>query len=159
MSKAAQSRARLIDQRARRRATQVLIERHDEEFRGLYEQYRAEAETEMEALEIVAREQSDGHTPAHPPRLLPGRRKPRETVLDRLDVARCPDCIAYHDRGHACPRCGMTADVVSKLSEIHRLAAAGTRDDVIAVHLRIPPDIVRRVLNRAPALPAEGIAP
>lgn len=143
-------RTALIDQRARRRATQVLIERHEHEFRVLYELYREDAEAEMAVLEAKAAEGERSHTPAHPPRLMPGRRQPGQTVLDRLDVARCPECVNYHDSGHDCPRCGMTVDVVSKLSEIHRLSKAGTKDEMIAVALRVPPDVVRRALDRTP---------
>jgi hypothetical protein len=29
-----------------------------------------------------------------------------ETVVDRIDVARCGSCARHHDRGHECAVCG-----------------------------------------------------
>jgi hypothetical protein len=114
MGRAAQTLARLIDQRARRRATSELIARHPDEWASLYARQRSFAEEEARQLAAAAAEQHsslddlekvlDG--PVDPPRLMSGRRLPEQTVIDRIDVARCPSCIAHHDRGHRCRACG-----------------------------------------------------
>lgn len=107
MGYAKPTQARLIDQRARRRATQDLIEKYRDEFDALYWQHRNQATEEADAIARKAAE--DEHLAEHgdePARLKTGARKPGETPLDRLDVARCRFCIGYHDRGHACRSCG-----------------------------------------------------
>ena len=109
MGYAKPTQARLIDQRARRRATQDLIEAHREEFDRLYWQHRHAASDEADALAAKAAEAPRPDHEPHadePPRLMPGARKPGETPMDRLDVARCPHCIRHHDRGHVCKSCG-----------------------------------------------------
>lgn len=52
MGRARQTAARLIDQRARRRATQALIDLHRDEFRDLYEWHRRNATDEAQTLAV-----------------------------------------------------------------------------------------------------------
>ena len=120
MGRAAQTLARLIDQRARRRATSELIARHQDEWDSLYARQRTFAEEEARQLEeaAAAKHSSLGDLekvlddkPAEPPRLMPGRRLPQQTALDRIDVARCPSCVAHHDRGHRCRACGQAPQI------------------------------------------------
>jgi hypothetical protein len=96
--------ARLIDQRARRRATQTLIQVHRDEFQRLYNLHRAEAEQEAEHLATAP--DAIEHYRSEPVRLMPGRRMPDQTAGDRIDVARCAHCVTHHDRGHVCTNCG-----------------------------------------------------
>lgn len=54
-----------------------------------------------------------------PPTIKPGPKKVqdnpvvtslgREIAVPREDVARCPYCVRYHDRGHECSSCGRPA--------------------------------------------------
>jgi hypothetical protein len=110
MGRAKQSAARLIDQRARRRATQALIDMHREEFRDLYQFHRMNAATEARVIAEAATRVSNAETKFHPsgepPRLMSGRYKPGQDATDRIDVARCPHCVKHHDRGHVCTKCG-----------------------------------------------------
>jgi hypothetical protein len=96
--------ARLIDQRARRRATQTLIEIHRDEFQRLYDLHRAEAEQEAEHLATAP--EAVEHYRSEPVRLKPGARLAGQKVGDRIDVARCAHCVKHHDRNHVCPKCG-----------------------------------------------------
>jgi hypothetical protein len=95
--------ARLVDQRARRRATQALIDIHRDEFRELYQWHRRNAASEAQTLAVKA---SETHPTTEPPRLMSGARKPGQDAVDRIDVARCPHCVKHHDRGHVCAKCG-----------------------------------------------------
>jgi len=106
VSRAKQSVSRLVDQRARRRATQALIEMHRDEFRDLYQWHRMQAVTEARTIAEAATQKQSFHPSSEPPRLMPGRRLPGQEVVDRIDVARCPHCIKHHDRGHVCAKCG-----------------------------------------------------
>lgn len=103
MGYAKPTQARLIDQRARRRATQALIEKHREDFTALYEQHRRAAESEAAALTECA---ATVHPSSEPPRLMTGARKAGQEAVDRIDVARCPHCVKHHDRNHVCTHCG-----------------------------------------------------
>lgn len=92
----AQTRARIIRNRARHRASQMLIDLHAEEFGALYERCRAEAEEEDERLnadpQIAAR--FDGKTP----RLRTGPRRGEPET--RVDETWCSSCVAYHATNH-----------------------------------------------------------
>lgn len=111
MSYAKPTAARLIDQRARRRATQALLRAHHDEFRMLFMAERAKAEEEAGRLASARRTQSVQAHSGEPPRLMSGRYKPGQESTDRIDVARCPHCVSHHDRGHVCTRCGAVPNV------------------------------------------------
>lgn len=155
MGRAAQTQARLVDQRARGRATQALITNHRAEYDQLYEAYKAEAEAEVAALQVAAATAgAHDHGTPQPVRLKPGRRKAHEDVVDRIDVARCTVCVLFHDRGHRCPSCGRVPsapapylDAAGKAREAKRLHDAGTKVEIIATTLRITPDHVHRLLE------------
>jgi hypothetical protein len=106
--------ARLIDQRARRRATQALIDLHRDEFRDLYEWHRRNATTEARVLATKA---AETHPSTEPPRLMTGARKPGQDVTERIDVARCPHCVRHHDSGHVCANCGAVPSTVAALPD------------------------------------------
>lgn len=91
-----------MDQRARHRAAARLQEEHRERFRSLYleELDRAYAENE-EMLSLVK-----GVAPREPLKLRPGRRRPGQSLVSRIDTATCTKCHTIHDAGHACPGCG-----------------------------------------------------
>lgn len=149
MGKAAQTEARLVDQRARRRATQALINNHKQEYEDLLTAFKVEAIAELDMLPAP---QVSEHHPTRPPqpvRLKSGPRLEGQQAVDRIDVARCPHCISYHDRGHRCERCGAIPkrNWSSATSEVHRLFDAGTKPDIIAMTLRIPLDHVHRLLE------------
>lgn len=159
MGKAAQTQARLIDQRARRRADQALKNNHRQEWDRLYYAFVAEAEAEAVQIAAAAPAPTHVHTdvpsaPPEPPRLKPGARLAGQSVIDRIDVARCNVCVKYHDRGHRCAQCGKVAPVPTPLvgshmmaREVHRLFDAGTKVEIIAATLRIKPDLVERLLD------------
>lgn len=113
---------RLVRNRAMHRATAVLIDRHRAEWEEIKAQCLIEAQAEHDRL--VAEAAQRGHPDAPVARLKPGPRRAvrpetteaapaappvrRETVVERLDVARCPHCHRYHDAGHECDHCGDT---------------------------------------------------
>lgn len=97
-----QRRYQLVYQRARGRAVTALIAAHEAEWEHLFAAKRAEVQAEVDAVD----EAGADHYGTEPTRLKTGRRKQGQTVVDRIDVARCPHCIKHHDRGHACPKCG-----------------------------------------------------
>lgn len=94
----AQTRTRIIRNRARHRAVQMLVENHPEEFAILYELCRADAEEEDERIssspEVAA--QFEGATP----RLRTGRRKPNEEPEARVNQTWCPRCAVFHAMDH-----------------------------------------------------------
>lgn len=89
---------RVLRNRARNRATALLIERRREEFEALLEQETEKVWAEHQEISKVSKEAI--------PRLKPGARREGQTVLERIDVARCTVCHTNHDRGHVCPVCG-----------------------------------------------------
>lgn len=139
MGHAKQTQARLIDQRARRRATQKLVEMHQDEYDLLLVRYRTEATQEAARL---------GTHHAQPARLMPGRRLENQDVIERIDVARCPDCVSYHDAGHTCARCGSPAEAPAPMPRnnldraVQRMVARGRTDAQIAFDLGITEDAV-----------------
>jgi len=90
--------------RARHRAVADLIAFHEDEFVVLLSIRLAEAKEEAEAL--AATPEAIEHYQSEPVRLKPGQRMMGQSARDRIDVARCPDCIKHHDRGHVCAACG-----------------------------------------------------
>lgn len=96
--------AKINRTRARHRAVADLITFHEDEFEALLAIRLAEAQAEAEALAHDPVAQDFYHT--EPVRLKPGKRMAGQTIRDRIDVARCPECVKHHDRGHACPACG-----------------------------------------------------
>lgn len=143
MSAAKQTLARLVDQRARRRAAQLLIEAHRDEYQTLYTQAHHLALAEAQALAAKAPE-----TPTpEPPRLMTGRRKADEDVMDRIDVARCPHCIGHHDRGHACTHCGTRPGGLVAPDAVRSLARQGLDAQAIATVTGLTTATVRRVLE------------
>lgn len=156
---------RLVDQRARRRATQELMKRHRAEFDGLLAQFRLEAAAEAEELARVAaanRAQRPSPSEHHastpepvaddPPRLMPGARLAGQSALDRIDVARCSVCAKSHDRNHVCTKCGSLPPLTlpEQFAEVARLTDAGTDVEQVSRTLRIAPDRVLQLLD-APA--------
>lgn len=96
----ANSRAKVINRRARQRATALLLEEYPERFAELLERERKVAAMEYDLLN-----DPDAGEAGYQ-RLRPGARRAGQTVMERLDVARCTICHTHHDRGHVCPKCG-----------------------------------------------------
>lgn len=152
MTYAKPTEARLIDQRARRRATQALIEKYRDEFGTLYEMHRRAAEVEAGVLAEVSSEHRESrHATPEPPRLMPGRRLPGEDATDRIDVARCPHCVKHHDRGHVCTKCGAHPVALARSGVspdlVRALAAEGKSDRQIADETHLTTATVRKVLD------------
>jgi hypothetical protein len=96
---------RMVRTRARNRAMAALMTRHREEFERLYQQEFVDALQEHYTL--AAEAAAAGFPDAEVARLKPGPKRREETsVIDRLDVARCPRCHTHHDEDHTCPTCG-----------------------------------------------------
>ena len=155
MAYAKPTQARLIDQRARRRATQALIDLHREEYRDLYERHRREATAEAASLTIAAIKEhpSSTHEPTEPPRLMTGRRKPGQGATERIDVARCWRCVRHHDVGHVCASCG--AAPAAAVEDVLRMRTNGLGVGQIAHRLDVPREAVLRILSAAAP---EGVA-
>lgn len=100
--------ARVIRLRARARAVSDLIRFHPDEFEALFAIRTAEAKVEAEQLADT--EEGAEHFGDTPVMLRPGKRPDGQTVVDRIDVTQCPDCVKHHDRGHTCAVCGSTPD-------------------------------------------------
>lgn len=99
------TQARMLRNRARKRANAILAERHRAEFLQLLEAETEKAWAEHEQLEAAAA--ARGQHDAAVARLKPGPKRQDETdVTQRLDVARCPTCHTHHDSAHVCPNCG-----------------------------------------------------
>lgn len=145
MASAKQTQARLIDQRARRRATQALIEKHPEEYYELLQEALREARSEASQLQVTV---TRAHGHEMPARIMPGRRLAGQTAVDRIDVARCPECVSYHDAGHTCGRCGSPAEAPKPVPRnnldraVLRMVERGLTDARIAVDLGITEDAV-----------------
>lgn len=88
-----QTRAKVIARRARQRAMALLLEESADRFAVLYARERRVAETEYDLL-------GEGVI------LRPGPARADQSVVERIDVARCRRCHTNHDRGHSCPNCG-----------------------------------------------------
>lgn len=110
--------ARVARNRARHRAVADLIDRHAAEFESLLEARIREAEAEVEELSADARARK--HYKDELVRLRPGPRLSGEKAGDRIDVARCPDCVRHHDRGHVCVKCGAQPGPVITLPDGER---------------------------------------
>lgn len=95
---------RIIRNRAHHRAAAELKARHLDEYNELVAAFREEARREAE--ELAAHPEARAHYGNTTPRLRTGRRASGESAADRIDVARCPDCIRHHDAGHVCANCG-----------------------------------------------------
>ena len=123
--------ARLIDQRARRRATQALLRAHHDEFQMLLMAERARATEEAERLVSARPPTAHQHAASEPPRLMSGRYKPGQNATDRIDVARCRRCHEHHDAGHICQNCGLderSADALANEYDDDDLRAEIRRD-------------------------------
>lgn len=161
--------SRLVRNRAMHRATAILIERHRAEWEAIKAQCVIEAQAEHDRL--VAEAAQRGHPDASVARLKPGPRRTvhseiteaavptgparRESVVERLDVARCPHCHRYHDAEHACSHCGDTPE------SVHRTNAQRVREWARANGMYVPDRgrIQRTVLDAyAEAHPQEGSA-
>lgn len=93
---------RMVRNRARNRAYVVLAERHAGEFEQIMTAELSRAQKEHELIQSAAAGRPDAVTA----RLRPGPKRNGESVIDRLDVARCPACHTHHDADHECPSCG-----------------------------------------------------
>lgn len=100
-----QTKPRIIRNRARQRATAELLREHEHEFKALYAKHLREARVEAELLQSLPAAQAIYGQSEHV-RLRPGRKAKGEQTTDRIDVARCPHCIHFHDAGHVCAKCG-----------------------------------------------------
>jgi hypothetical protein len=99
------TRNRIVRSRARQRAIAELVALHREEFDELLERHMVYVSDEFDVLQSTAKAQRRQDTDV--PRLKPGpRRIEEQSIVDRLDVARCPHCVKHHDRGHRCEVCG-----------------------------------------------------
>lgn len=88
---------RMARNRANHRARAALAERHRDEFQQLVAVEYDRALAEIQDLTQPGAE--------HVTRLRPGARREGQSVAERVDVAWCKTCHAYHDSGHACPSC------------------------------------------------------
>lgn len=102
---------RLVRNRARGRAFQLLADRHPEEFAQLLEEETVKAAREHEEIQRAAA--AKGAHDANVARIKPGPKRKsvpgkviEQNSLERLDVARCPHCQTHHDADHQCPGCG-----------------------------------------------------
>lgn len=93
---------RIVRNRARSRSYVVLAERHAAEFEQILAAQLSRAQKEHQLIQSAVAGQPDAATA----RLRPGPKRDGETVLDRLDVARCPVCHTHHDADHTCAECG-----------------------------------------------------
>ena len=96
----------VLRSRARSRALRDLEQAHAGEFAVLLAFRFAEAKAE--AAELAETVEGQEHFTETVPRLTGGKRREGQTVVDRIDVARCPDCVKSHDAGHECSTCGAT---------------------------------------------------
>lgn len=99
------SRTKILTGRARNRALAELAKRHRDEFRDLLDYFLRIARDEAEQLAGTATARQ-AYPNAQTVRLRPGARRAGQPIEERIDVARCGECIGYHDRGHRCPACG-----------------------------------------------------
>jgi ribosomal protein L32 len=97
---------RVVKTRARKRALAQLARRHPDEFRLLLSEHETKAMQEAEQIAADPRARQVYSGSSEPVRLRRGRLAEGETLTDRIDVARCPQCIRYHDAGHVCANCG-----------------------------------------------------
>jgi|SRR5450759_2161331 len=93
--------ARVIRNRARHRATALLLEEFPDRFQVLLSQEQRVATIEAAMLLATGPNDSDNVV-----LLRPGVRLEGQTPEDRIDVGRCTRCQTSHDAGHVCPRCG-----------------------------------------------------
>jgi hypothetical protein len=98
------TKAKILNVRARNRAMAELARRHHAEFRELLDYFLKIVHAEAEQL--AAAPTADRYSKAQTVLLRPGQRRPDQDLSDRIDVARCPHCVTYHDRGHRCENCG-----------------------------------------------------
>jgi hypothetical protein len=97
---------RVVKTRARKRALAELARRHPDEFRVLLREHETTAMQEAEKIAADPRARRVYRGSSEPVRLRRGRPAEGETLADRIDVGRCPQCIRYHDSGHVCANCG-----------------------------------------------------
>lgn len=88
-----QTATKQLKTRARHRAVSALVINHREEFDRLLAEFLVQVKVEAEELGM------DGSLPR---RLRTGPKRKGQTVMERLDVARCPRCHEFHDAGHVC---------------------------------------------------------
>lgn len=98
--------ARAVRNRARHRAFQRLAEEQQERFAVLLEEETAKAQHEHDVLQAIG----GLPDPTEVVRIKPGPKREGQSVLERIDVARCRRCHTHHDRGHTCPSCGSTEE-------------------------------------------------
>lgn len=122
-----QTLVRACRNRARSRAMSELTRLHPEEFDKLYKRFHKEAlEEATELAEAEAAKELYGDGPGEHVRLRPGRRNKEQSVVDRIDVARCPECVRFHDRGHKCDVCGS----LPEHREVSKTAWASVQDQL-----------------------------
>jgi hypothetical protein len=97
---------RVVKTRARKRALAELARRHSDEFRRLLREHETKAMAEAEKIAADPRARQVYSGGSEPVRLRRGRPAEGETLADRIDIGRCPQCIRYHDSGHGCANCG-----------------------------------------------------
>jgi hypothetical protein len=97
---------RVVKTRARKRALAELARRHPDEFRLLLREHETSAMQEADNIAADPRARRVYSGSSEPVRLRRGRPAQGETLADRIDVGRCPQCIRYHDSGHVCANCG-----------------------------------------------------
>ena len=100
---------RRLDQRARHRAAARLQEEHKDRYRRLYFE---ELEKAREEADDLARLVKGPTVPREPIKLRPGRKRPGQSLVSRVDTATCRTCHTIHDRKHACPNCGYREEVL-----------------------------------------------
>lgn len=97
--------ARISRNRARQRASQILIERHRDEFQEIYDNEYAEA---LEEAWRLAADPANAHFEGSVVRLRTGPKRQRSdegevrevAVQERVNVDWCPKCSMFHARDH-----------------------------------------------------------
>lgn len=88
---------RLMRNRARNRAAALLIRAYPQQYERLVAEQLEAALEEAHQL---------GQAEGEAVRLKPGPKRAGQSIVDRIDVARCARCHTHHDAGHVCPVCG-----------------------------------------------------
>lgn len=141
-----QTAARMVRNRARQRAAQILIKMHPDEFRALYDLCEGEAAEQADALaqSPALREQFPDGIPI---RLRPGRRDQGES--ERIDQAWCSDCRQYHESGHHAPPIRPRLTTEEILEDVEWLLSTRALPEQIAERMGYPLAALAQRLYRA----------
>ena len=142
-----QTEARLVRNRARQRASQLLIELYREQFEALYARCLQEATGEAAAL--VADERAQQLFPEGvPPRLRPGPGRESTPEVARLDTSWCETCRKYHanDHLHVVPAKLTPTEIVEDFLHLRK---GGDNLEAIARAMHMTPAALDIAMRRA----------